>query len=723
MWAWVVQHCLGPLLGPFGIIRALALILWNDDTLRVSYKFNELNELRDQAYENSLIYKDKTKKIHDSKIKNRIFNVGDGVLLFNSDLKIFLRKLKTRGSGPFTITKVVPNGTIELCQPDGLNFKVNDHRVKHYFRGDVPELVVPDLQTFPMDKLIRGSSQANVTRLPKTSASWEAPHAYPFVFFSYFRGDVPELAISSNRQILLILIVILFNQSFCTGSDTTYGSQSEWILNTLAKCLQSVEERLVHYKKNEVVFTKKINVLNLEVKLRDKVLAEYRTNLEKAEKERDELKLTLEKLQNLSKSLNTLIDSQVSDKSKAGLGYKELIPESFVNSSELLVKHDNRSNKGYHEVPPPLTGNYIPPKRDLRLIDEHFKSGSVDVYNVSSSVVMTIKTVDANHKGTFSKEEPKPVKKSSFSPPIIEDWVSKTWYKDKAMLAEAQEAGQILDEEQLAFLVDPWVPNGQVVQTIIPNNAAFQTQDLDTYDSDCDDISNAKSVLMANISNYGSDIISKSNEGKVDSSKALDIGSVITKSSRTESDKQDTSSELGNYIMHDVDADIRPVNDQVPFAEEKVFANATLKNKLRKLKGISVDTKFAKASILGKLVLQPLENQSVVRQSAAFRCERPKFSKPRFASHVDVKNDFPKPVTPHYLPKVREFVFVKPHRVITSGLSRNSSKESYGLNDMAHKYYLEDPHAHTFLEHNSIHQSYGSCVVAAATVRILAIIR
>ncbi|GJS18547.1 hypothetical protein Tco_0413019 [Tanacetum coccineum] len=84
-----------------------------------------------------------------------------------------------------------------------------------------------------------------------------------------------------------------------------------------------------------------------------------------------------------------------------------------------------------------------------------------------------------------------------------------TWYNEKEMLAEVQEAGQILDEEKLAFLADPGVPDGQVVQTIIPNNAAFQTEDLDTYDSDCDDISNAKAVLMANISNYGSDVISE----------------------------------------------------------------------------------------------------------------------------------------------------------------------------------------------------------------------
>nr|GEX11561.1 hypothetical protein [Tanacetum cinerariifolium] len=85
----------------------------------------------------------------------------------------------------------------------------------------------------------------------------------------------------------------------------------------------------------------------------------------------------------------------------------------------------------------------------------------------------------------------------------------KAWYKDKAMLVEAQEAGQILDEEQLAFLAYPRVPDGQAVQTIIPNNAAFQTNDLDTYDSDYNDVLNEKAVLMSNISNYSSDVISE----------------------------------------------------------------------------------------------------------------------------------------------------------------------------------------------------------------------
>ncbi|GJV74204.1 reverse transcriptase domain-containing protein [Tanacetum coccineum] len=115
-------------------------------------QLNKLHELRDQAYGNSLIYKEKTKRIHDAKIKNGVFNIGDRVLLFNSRLKIFSGKLKSRWSGPFTITEVFSYGTAKLSHPDGSNFKVNCHHLKHYFGGDMPPLVIPDLQTFPKDK-------------------------------------------------------------------------------------------------------------------------------------------------------------------------------------------------------------------------------------------------------------------------------------------------------------------------------------------------------------------------------------------------------------------------------------------------------------------------------------------------------------------------------------------------------------------------------------------
>nr|GEX17730.1 hypothetical protein [Tanacetum cinerariifolium] len=124
--------------------------------------------------------------------------------------------------------------------------------------------------------------------------------------------------------------------------------------------------------------------------------------------------------------------------------------------------------------------------------------------------------------------------------------------------------------------------------------------------------------------------------------------------------------------------------------QEKVFTIAELKNELRKLKGNNVDTKFAKPSILRKPVLQPPRNQSVVRQPSAFKFKRPNFSKPRFASQVDVNNVLSKPITPYYLPKVQEYVRARYHHVIAPRSSRNSQEESYGSNDMAHNHYLEE---------------------------------
>ncbi|GJW43522.1 hypothetical protein Tco_0072321 [Tanacetum coccineum] len=94
--------------------------------------------------------------IHKTSGKSSVSNRGlKRILERTMRLKIFSGKLKSHWSGPFTITQVFPYCTVELSQANGLNFKVNGHRVKHYFGGDVPQLVVPDLQTFPMDQIAR----------------------------------------------------------------------------------------------------------------------------------------------------------------------------------------------------------------------------------------------------------------------------------------------------------------------------------------------------------------------------------------------------------------------------------------------------------------------------------------------------------------------------------------------------------------------------------------
>ncbi|GKA60846.1 reverse transcriptase domain-containing protein [Tanacetum coccineum] len=137
---------------------------------------------------------------------------------------------------------------------------------------------------------------------------------------------------------------------------TTAGSRLLKFFQFRYRGLQSVEDRLVHYKKNEAVFEESINVLKLEVRLRDNALDEYKMKLEKAEKERDWLKQTLEKFQNSSKSLNDLLECQVIDKFKTGLGHNAATHavEIFVNLSD-----KSGSDKGYHSVPPPLTGIFI----------------------------------------------------------------------------------------------------------------------------------------------------------------------------------------------------------------------------------------------------------------------------------------------------------------------------------------------------------------------------
>nr|GEV81587.1 putative reverse transcriptase domain-containing protein [Tanacetum cinerariifolium] len=117
-------------------------------------QLNELSELCDQAYENSMIYKERIKKLHDSKIKNHIFNVGDQVFLFNSRLKIFSGKLKTRWSGPFTITCVFPYGTIELSQPDdheNFNWTITMDKLENLKYARLMASLLDFLRKMPVD--------------------------------------------------------------------------------------------------------------------------------------------------------------------------------------------------------------------------------------------------------------------------------------------------------------------------------------------------------------------------------------------------------------------------------------------------------------------------------------------------------------------------------------------------------------------------------------------
>jgi len=99
---------------------------------------NELDEWRLRAYENARIYKERIRKWHDRHIKlPKEFKVGDQVLLFNSRLRLFPGKLKSRWSGPYSVTQLSPHGAIEITHPEKGTFKVNGHRLKPYYGGEV----------------------------------------------------------------------------------------------------------------------------------------------------------------------------------------------------------------------------------------------------------------------------------------------------------------------------------------------------------------------------------------------------------------------------------------------------------------------------------------------------------------------------------------------------------------------------------------------------------
>ncbi|GJZ12840.1 retrovirus-related pol polyprotein from transposon TNT 1-94 [Tanacetum coccineum] len=110
----------------------------------------------------------------------------------------------------------------------------------------------------------------------------------------------------------------------------------------------------------------------------------------------------------------------------------------------------------------------------------------------------TVICYNCKGEGHMSKQCTKPKRKRDDS-----------WFKDKVLLVQAQASGQILHEEELAFLADPGIPKGQATQTIITHNAAYQADDLDAYDSDCDELNTAKVALMVNLSHYGLDALAE----------------------------------------------------------------------------------------------------------------------------------------------------------------------------------------------------------------------
>ncbi|GJW71008.1 ribonuclease H-like domain-containing protein [Tanacetum coccineum] len=179
----------------------------------------------------------------------------------------------------------------------------------------------------------------------------------------------------------------------CMETVKLLKSQNDQLLRDLEKSslmvlgyktgLESVEEKLEFYKKNESVYVENINGLKWDIQVGEITIRELRKKLEKIQKEKDSIQFNVDKFENASKSLNKLIECQIVDNCKKGLGYEK-----------------------YNAVPPPYTGNFMPPTPDLSF------TGLDEFVN---------KPVVENRK---SDEEVSKVVRKSDDSPIIKDWVS-----------------------------------------------------------------------------------------------------------------------------------------------------------------------------------------------------------------------------------------------------------------------------------------------------------
>ncbi|GKC21839.1 ribonuclease H-like domain-containing protein, partial [Tanacetum coccineum] len=211
-----------------------------------------------------------------------------------------------------------------------------------------------------------------------------------------------------------------------SSSDSEYDQQREALNKSNLEIigyqmgLESLEARIVVHEKNEAVYEEDIAFLKYDVQVKDISIKDLKNQLEEALKEKDDLKLKLEKFEESSKILTKLINSQISAKDKIGLGYDSQMNESEVvhsvfNSRESdmddsTVNDRFKTGEGFHAVPPPYTGNYMPSRPDLSFVGLDDSVYKTKVSETETSISKTSKDI---------VEKPKTVRPSA---PIIEEW-------------------------------------------------------------------------------------------------------------------------------------------------------------------------------------------------------------------------------------------------------------------------------------------------------------
>ncbi|GJS94121.1 retrovirus-related pol polyprotein from transposon TNT 1-94 [Tanacetum coccineum] len=169
----------------------------------------------------------------------------------------------------------------------------------------------------------------------------------------------------------------------------------------------------------------------------------------------------------------------------------------------------------------------------------------------------TVICYNCKGEGHMSKQCTKPKRKRDDS-----------WFKDNVLPVQAQANGQILHEKELAFLADPGIAEGQATQTVITYNAAYQADDLDAYDYDCDELNTAKVALMANLSHYGSDTLAEVHNPDNADNNMINQGVQVIPSSEQSKVMNHSETEITN------DSNIIPYSQYVTKSQQAAVQNS-----------------------------------------------------------------------------------------------------------------------------------------------------
>ncbi|GKD41255.1 ribonuclease H-like domain-containing protein [Tanacetum coccineum] len=223
----------------------------------------------------------------------------------------------------------------------------------------------------------------------------ESPTNYVLMAYSFSSLDSEVSKYSTCSKSCLKTVELLKSQNEQLSSDL---KKSKLLVLSYKLGLKQVEERLEFFKTNESIYLEDIKVLKAELYTREIITRELKKKLEIVQKEKEGIQLNVDKLENASKSLNKIIENQIVDNCRKGLGY--------------------------NAVPPPYTGNFLPPKLDLSFIGLN-----ESVYEPRVSEPTVKKPVVKTSEAKASKAKPKAVRKNDDAQ-IIKEWVSDSGEED-----------------------------------------------------------------------------------------------------------------------------------------------------------------------------------------------------------------------------------------------------------------------------------------------------